>query len=449
MTSDVSKERTRNYLYQIKGSVVYKAVAILASFLAIPLMIRYLGQAQFGVWSTLLSVMSWVVFFDLGVGNGLRNKVAEALARNDKVEAANFIASGYSLIGSIALMMWALVTGASFFVPWQAVFNTQLISEGTLRLTVQVAVFFVFLNFWIGLICAILGAVQKTAMTALGQLISNTLALALVFILTKTTDATITNLAFAYGVSLATANIGLSLWFYKWQPELRPRPYLNKHHVNPLLSIGLRFFTIQIAGLIIFTTDKMLITQLLGPEYVTQYDVAFKLFSLITIAHTLISAPLWSAYTDAYHRGDTQWVRQTLRQQLFIFAGIVASTFMMVILINPIATLWIGHEMEIEAPLAISIGLLVLVSTWNNIFAMFVNGIGEIKPQFYTSIMAMIINIPLAILLVRWLDLGLSGIALATTISLIMAAVVLPIQVYKMLRMSERLNIKLILKNEL
>ena len=146
MTQDVSKERTRNYLHQIKGAVAYKAVAMLASFLAIPLMIRYLGQEQYGVWSTLLTVMSWIVFFDLGVGNGLRNKVAEALARNDKKEAASYIASGYSLIGLIALALWVLITGASFFVPWQTVFNTHVIHEDTLRLTIQIAFFFVVLN---------------------------------------------------------------------------------------------------------------------------------------------------------------------------------------------------------------------------------------------------------------------------------------------------------------
>ncbi len=438
MTADVSKERTRNYLQQIKGAVAYKVVAMLASFLAIPMMIRYLGQEQFGVWSTLLTVMSWIVFFDLGVGNGLRNKVAEALAKNDKAEAANYIASGYSLIGLIALVLWALVTGASFFVPWQAVFNTQAISETTLRLTVQVAVFFVVLNFWIGLISAILGAVQKTAMTALSQLISNVLALLFVFVLTKTTDATITYLALAYGVSLVIANIGLSCWFYQSQPELRPKPYLDKQHVSPLLSVGMQFFTIQIAVLIIFTTDKILITQLLGPEYVTQYDVVFKLFGLITFAHTLISAPLWSAYTDAYHRNDTIWIKRMLKKQLMIFGGVLVAIFTMGLLTKPIVAIWIGHEMTVSQPLVISIGLFVLVSTWNNIYAMFVNGIGQIKLQLYTAVIAMVINIPLAILFVKWFGLGLSGVVLATVVSLLLAAVALPIQVNQIIRKRTR-----------
>ena len=438
MGVDVSKERSRNYLHQIKGAIVYKAVAMLASFLAIPLMIRYLGQEQFGVWSTLLTVMSWIVFFDLGVGNGLRNKVAEALAKNDKREAADYISSGYSLIGLIALALWVFFTGVSFFVPWQTVFNTQAIPEATLRLTVQIAVFFIVFNFWIGLIGAILGAVQKTAMAALGQLISNVLALLFVFILTKTISATLSYLALAYGLSLVAANIFLSFWFYKQYRELRPTLSLDKKHMAPLLSIGLKFFIIQLAVLVIFTTDKMLITQLFGPEYVVQYDVVFKLFSVITFAHTLISAPLWSAYTDAYHRGDMVWVKRMLRKQLIVFVGIILCVFIMGLLANPIIGVWIGRDVNVSYPLVVSVGIFVLVSAWNNIYAMFVNGIGDMKIQLYTSVAAMFLNIPLSLVFVKYFGFGLSGIVMATIASLLLSAIALPIQVNYIMRLHAR-----------
>lgn len=430
MTADVSKERTRNYLHQIKGAVVYKAVAMLASFLAIPLMIRYLGEEQFGVWSTLLTVMSWVVLFDLGVGNGLRNKVAEALAKNDKVEAADYIASGYSLIGLIALAIWALVTGASVFVSWQAIFNTQAIPEATLRLTVQVAVFFVALNFWIGLINAVLGAVQKTSITALGQLISNILALAFVFALTKTTNATVTYLAIAYGGSLLTANIGLSWWFYHCHSELRPRPYLDNKHVNPLLSVGLQFFTMQIAGLFIFLTDKMLITQFFGPEYVTQYDIVFKLFSIITFAHALITAPLWSAYTDAYHRKDISWIKKMLGRQLVIFGFVAVAAIAMMTLAEPIIKIWISSAFDVSFSLLGSMALLILVSTWNNIFGLILGGIGKVRLGSIYTIFTALLNIPLSYFIAVTLGMGVAGVVLGTCLSIAISSIVSPIQVY-------------------
>lgn len=433
MNEAVSKERTLNYIRQIKGAVLYRVMAMLASFLAIPMMIRYLGQEQFGVWATLLSVMSWIVFFDLGIGNGLRNKVAEALAKNNKTEAADYIASGYSLIGLIAFFFWVVVTALSFFISWQTIFNTQAIAETTLRLTVQIATFFIVLNFWIGLVGALLGAVQKTSLTAVGQLISNALALFLVFVLVKLTESSIIYLAVVYGTSLIIANVLLSIWFYQQHRELYPRVHLDEQHVRPLLSLGLQFFTIQLAVLVIFTTDKMLITQLLGPQYVTQYEVVFKLFSVITFAHALISAPLWSAYTDAYHRKDFHWIKTMLHKQMIIFGIILLMIVIMVMLAKPIIALWISSELEVSLPLVLTMGLFVMVSTWNNIYAMLVNGVGKIKPQLYTAIIAMLLNIPLALVFTKHFGLGLSGVVLATCVSLLFAAVVLPIQVYRMI----------------
>jgi len=430
MTADVSRERTRNYFQQIKGSVVYKALAMLASFLAIPLMIQYLGEEQFGVWSTLLTVMSWIVFFDLGVGNGLRNKVAEALAKNDKLEAAQYISSGYSLIGLMALLVWAVVTGVSYFLPWQAIFNTQAISEDTLRLTVQVGVFFVVLNFWIGLICAILGAVQKTSITALGQLISNFVALLFVFLLTKKFDASIIHLAWAYGASLVIANLGLSWWFFHVQPELRPKPSLESWRVRPLLGLGFQFFAIQIAVLIIFTTDKILITQLFGPEYVTQYDIVFKLFSVITFAHTLISAPLWSAYTDAYHRSDFVWIRNMLNKQLKIYFLVTIATLGLIIFARSIINLWIGYEFEVPFSLLMFMGLLILISVWNNIFGVLLGGIGKIRLGSIYTIFTALLNIPLSYLMAINFEFGVSGVVLGTMLSIALSSIIGPIQVY-------------------
>lgn len=415
---------------------MYRAVAVVASFLAMPLMIGYLGREQFGVWSTLLTVMSWVVFFDLGVGNGLRNKVSEALAKEEPGEAGKFIGSGYTLIGLIALGLWIAVTLGAYFVPWQIVFNTAAISEAVLRDTVQIAAFFIVLNFWLGLISALLGAVQRTSIIALGQLISNLLVLGFVYGLSKTTSASISNLALVYGMSLVTANVLLSLWFYRRRPELRPSIHLDKRHVRPLLAVGLQFFTIQLAVLVIFTTDKMLITQLFGPQHVTHYEVVFKLFSIVMFAHGLISTPLWSAYTDAFHRADFEWIGRMLRGQLSIYALIILLIGVLMVMADKIIALWIGKDFSIPAELVLMMALFVALSTWNNIYAMFVNGIGQIKIQLYTSIIAMAMNIPLSIFLAQHTGLGTSAIVLGTVCSLALPAVVLPVQVAHLMRRS-------------
>ncbi len=435
MSKSVSQQRTHNYFNQIKGSFFFKGLAVLASFVAIPLMIRYLGQEQFGIWSTLLSIMSWVVFFDLGIGNGLRNKLTEALAKNDLTEAVCYISSGYSLIGLISLLLFISAAAVSFYIPWQQVFNTLILDEETLRHTVLISVFFMTLNFWISIINQILNAVQKSSTVVFGQFISNVLALALVFFLTtQQTTPSIYYLALVYGISLIISNGALSLWFYSQRQDLIPSLSFEKKHVRPILSLGVQFFVIQVAVLIIFTTDKILITQLFGPQYVTQYDVVFKLFGIISLIHTLITTPLWSSYTDAYHRGDFVWIKAILVKQLIIFGVIVLSAIIMIPMVKPIVALWISDDFEISMPLVISMAGFILISTWSNIFAIFVNGIGQIKLQLFTAIIAMIINIPLAIYFTKYLGFGVNGIVLATCTSLSLFAIAGPIQVYFILR---------------
>ena len=49
----------------------------------VPLTINYLNPTKYGIWITLSSVIGWFSFFDIGLGNGLRNRFAEAIANND------------------------------------------------------------------------------------------------------------------------------------------------------------------------------------------------------------------------------------------------------------------------------------------------------------------------------------------------------------------------------
>lgn len=433
MTNQVSQERTRNYFRQVKGSVLFKGLAISTSFFTVPLMIRYLGQEQYGIWSTLMSIMSWVVFFDLGVGNGLRNKVAESLAKNQITDAVGYISSGYSWIGLGSLLLFMLIAFTAFFIPWQVVFNTQILSENVLRNSVMMAAFFILLNFWIGLINQILNAVQKTSWVVFGQFISNALSLVVVFVLAKTTDTSLFYLVTGSGVSIVASSLILTFWFYIKNNEFIPSLSFDRQHINPLLSLGMQFFVIQIAVLIIFTTDKMLITQLFGPEYVTKYDVVFKLFAVIAIAHGLIMAPLWSSYTDAYHREDFKWIQAILRKQLLVFMLIVLATIALGFAAKFVIQLWIGDNMEVSEFLIINMGIFVIISAWNNIFAYLLNGIGKIRAQLYTAIVAMLINIPFAIFLVRYFGFGIEGVVLGTSTSLLVFALIGPIQVYGIL----------------
>ncbi|MBD3727262.1 MAG: oligosaccharide flippase family protein, partial [Moraxella osloensis] len=179
----LSKARSHNYFKQVKGSALYKVGAIGATFLAMPIMIKYLGVEHFGIWATMLTLITWVMLFDLGIGNGLKNKISESLAQDNPEQAAGYISTAYGLIGFISFALFTLFLMVSIWLPWQTIFNTQSISEADLKNAVNTLSFFIFFNFWISLVNQIYHGLQKSSVVVLGQFVSNTLALALVFLL--------------------------------------------------------------------------------------------------------------------------------------------------------------------------------------------------------------------------------------------------------------------------
>jgi O-antigen/teichoic acid export membrane protein len=435
LSISISENRSKNYIKQIKGSFIFKGLAIFSSFLAIPLMIKYLGVEHYGVWSTLLSIVSWVVLFDIGIGNGLRNKISESLAKENKQEAHSYISTAYTIIGAISVMLILIFLLVSEYIPWQKVFNITSINNQELQSVVNITAIFLFLNFWISLINQVFNGLQKTSLVVFNQFLSNIFSLLAVFILYTFYESSLIKLAFAYGISLLASSLILSFWFYKNNKEFIPKiKSFGLNYTKSITSLGFKFFIIQIAVIVIFTTDKILITQLFGPQYVASYDVVFKLFSVITIVHGMLMAPLWSAYSDAYHRGDIEWIKKTIKNQLKIYLLILVATTLLIFLAKPIIVLWIGRDFVVDNILIIAMALFILVSTWNNIFAYFLNATNKLDVQINTSILAMIANIPLSIMFVRFFEMGVYSIVLATCISLSFFTIFGSIQTFNILK---------------
>ena len=424
-----SEKRTRNYLLQIKGAAVFKGLAFVSSFVAVPITLDALGSDKYGVWVTILSVVSWVSFFDFGIGNGVRNKVSELISCGYFTLARDYISVAYVTSGFLAgISIIALVFGLEY-IPWPRILDSVGFDAIDVERSIQVAIAFILLNFCVGLVNPLLGAVQESSKVGRGQLIWNLLIIFFVFVLSRFGAVSLTEMSWIYGVSIFISNIYLSIIFYKKHKELIPVLAFDSNLAKPLINIGGKFFVIQLAVLIIFTTDKLIISILYGPSNVSEYEIVFKFFSIITLTHGMISGPLWSAYTEAHHTGDFEWMRSMIRNQLKVYLVVMIASVFFVISGKFLIAAWVGPMVEVSDRLILLMAFFVLVSAWNNVFAMVVNGIGEIKPQLYTSVVAMLVNIPLSIFFAKYLNLGLSGIVLGTTCSLLLPAVVLPIQV--------------------
>ena len=59
----------------IAASFVVKGLSVMINLALVPLTINYVNPSQYGIWLTLSSIIAWFSFFDVGFGNGLRNRL--------------------------------------------------------------------------------------------------------------------------------------------------------------------------------------------------------------------------------------------------------------------------------------------------------------------------------------------------------------------------------------
>jgi O-antigen/teichoic acid export membrane protein len=414
-----SAARTRNAVRQIRGAFVFKALGALASFATVPLMLRYLGAERYGIWSTVMSVAAWATLSDMGIGYGLRCKLTEALARNDAAGASAYVSSAYTALGALALAAFALFLPLSSHVDWRWLFNTVQADETRLRSFTLLTAFFVLAGMWSGLVNQVLNAQQRASAVVFGQMLCNALVLASCAVLLHTARPSLPLMATAYGAALLASHLVLSVWCYRKQPALAPRARIDAARLRALARLGLQFFVLELGYVMTVSTDKVLITQLFGPQAVASYDVVFKLFSAVTLAHALTTMPLWSSYGDAYHRGDHGWIHATLRGQRRLFALLAVGILLLAVAARPLVAWWVGAAVTVPPGLVAGMALFIAIFTWNNVHSTALNGMGITGPQLRLSLLAIALNIPLSIAAVRLFGLGVEAIPLANAIGLL------------------------------
>lgn len=439
--------RDINFIKQLKFSFIYKVLAILLSFILTRLLLQYLGIETYGIWSIILTLVNWILFFDLGIANGVKNKVSEELAKKNILSVKEFISTGYIILFFFSATIYMFFFIISFFINWQTIFNTEILTNIFLQKVVLTVLFFILLNFIFSIIIAVFNATQNASLIVLNQFISQLLALIMVYILSLFTDSNLLYIAISYGLSLLISNLILSFWFYKKHIHLMPSyKFFSRNKVASITSLGVKFFFLQLTILIILSTDKIIIAQLLGPSLVTSYDILFKYFSIITIIHGIINTPLWSMYTEAYEKNDFHWIESTLSKLIKLTLVYILLAILLSIFGYKIIELWIGDiDLGLKVSNFLYMGAMAIILTWYSIFAYFSNGINKTKVQLITASIGAIINLPLSIYFINFLDMGLNGVLLATIISLSIFGIAGPIQAFKEIK---KMKFDMLAKND-
>jgi O-antigen/teichoic acid export membrane protein len=428
-------ERSKNIIRHIGWSILFKLGSIVANFIMVPLAIVYLGIEDYGIWLTLSSALTWFMLFDIGLGNGLRNKFAKAKTLGNHDEAQAFVSTAYYTISAIGVALVLSFWSLNHLVNWGVVFNATPVKAAQLSTLLPIIFGFFGMQLVAKLIVSIYQADQHHSIQNKVQFYGQALSLVGIWLLLKLGENSLLSFGVFYSalpllVLVALNIIAFNGRYTRYRPKLK---LCQKKHLREIAGLGLKFFIVQFAAVVLFSTDNFIITHLFGPEEVVPYNLAFKYFSIVIMAYSILVAPYWSSFTEAYAKNDIDWIRGSVSRIQRIWLIVPLSLFVMVLMANQFYALWVGNEVKVPQLMNLSMAIYVLIITFGTIYVQFINGVGKIGLQFIVSIVVMLLNIPLSIILADHMRLGTPGVIMATSLCLSVPMVLWLIQFNKLI----------------
>lgn len=430
-----SATRTKIVLKSSAISVGVKVLTVILGLVTIPIVYRSLDKYQFGVYTTLTSIITWIDMFDFGIAAGLKNRLTEAITDNDSARGRKYISTAYCLLFFIAVFIFVVYSSFSGIINWQAILNAVEIERPILdRMAFYVLLFFL-IRFVADTINSVYCSFQESYMGGVTQCIGKIVYLICVIVLTRTDNVSLFNIAFAQSFISAITPIIAALFFFKRRhPEYSPSVKCVDFSLGKdILGLGWQFFVIQLALLVIHSGNNLLISQFVDPASVPSYSLSYQLFSYTMMAYTIIIGPLWSAYTEAWRIGDVEWIRHTIKRIRHLFYLFVIGCLLMVICSPLIFRIWIGDSADVPILMSLAVAIMVLLDMWIRIYDYFINGVGKIRIQMIVNVVMACINIPMAYVFSVKCGFGAIGVVMASIVSYSISAIISPVQAKKLL----------------
>ena len=392
--------RTALIKKNILASFFIKGISALVQFLLVPLTLSCLGVYENGVWLTISSVLLWIDNLDIGLGNGLRNKLAVYMARKDTEKAREMVSSTFAMLAMIITPVALLLISAELLADNYSIFNVDRATVGNLDTvlivtTLMVCATFIFKfigNFYMGL--------QLPAINNLLVACGNTTVLLGTLCAHLCGCHSLLVIALINTMSpLMVYLIAYPITFSRKYHLLRPSwQYVKASAFKELFVIGINFFVLQISAVLLFYSTNIIISHLFSPSMVTPYQIVYRYFMIALLLFTVFCVPYWTATTDAYVRKDFAWMEQSNRVLNIIIAIVFLIIVSMILLSDFIYSIWIQDKAHVPFAITVLGGLYQFILIWSTRYSIILNGIGALRLQTICTICAAISFVPLAII---------------------------------------------------
>lgn len=417
----------------IIGTMALKGISILISFIMIPITLGYVDAELYGVWLTVASVMTWIHFLDLGFSQGLKNRLTEALAKDDYERGKTLVSTTYFMLICIILPACALLQALVPLINWARLLNVSEVYSQEISIVLHIILAIACIQIIVNILVSVVAAFQKVALSNSFGVIGSVFSLIVIIVIREIFPPSLVVLALVFAIIPVIVTIIASFICYNtvFKRVAPSWSYIDKSCIKDLFSLGYKFFIINIQVIVLYWSTNVLISHVSSPNQVTEYNLAYKLLSAAMMVYTLIINPLWPAYTDAYARGDRDWmknIRNKMRKILLLF---VCGCVLLVALSKPFYHIWLSGRIDVPYMMTFLVALYVIAYSWMSLNGTIVSALGKLQVNLYMSVIVMFVHIPFSLFLGKYI--GAYGVVFSLFVFNLIYAILNSIQVNKIL----------------
>lgn len=387
----------------------------LMGFVLTPLMVRWLGDGDYGLWVTIFSLTGYFGLFDQGIRPSLVRYVSRDHANGDVDGLSRTLSGALALYGAAGILtLIATIVATAYFPVW---FRIDPAHADTARATVLLSGLTLALGFPFGVFGATLSGMQRYDIgNAIGILVG--VARTVGFIVVLRLDGGLVGLA---AVSLVLSLVGHALstvFALRLLPGVRLAwNRVGRHHLAMIGSYGGFAFIGALANSVTFQADALVITALLGAAQVTPFALAA---GLIDSVRSLV-------YSATFVLSPTASELETKGEAGKLHAMMIAGSKYSVLLSWPVLfglivfgenllVTWVGPGYGSAAVLITILAVPTLLSLPQSATCSVLYGISRHKGVVALSLLNAATNLGLSLL---WaVPYGLVGVALGTAVPL-------------------------------
>ncbi|MEL4371494.1 hypothetical protein [Shewanella xiamenensis] len=335
-----------NLIKSVGFDFVFKTLALILSFIQVPLLIDALGKDFYGFWVLLFSIIQWMILFDFGIGNGLRNIIPNLVAKGQIDRISSYLYTSTFLLFIISVIGLAITF---IFIKFLDYSWFGLITEPDWFLNVLYVfaiLFYVFLS--LSIIKPIAYIIHKPYLLSFMSLIQSVFILGTILILKDTSD-TVGSLMIVLLLVCIFSNVlgSVIICFYAANhfKHLFVGDFVfSKLAMIDILKRSFDLFVLQLVFLGTYCIDNFMVANYYSAADVTEYSIAVKVYSMYTFFIGIIISPLWNKFLEFISDGNFDNAKSLVYLYLKIYIASVPLLLLSIYFVDYIVIFWVGHN---------------------------------------------------------------------------------------------------------